>query len=895
MTNSNSNAEHDRLLAHNRKEANWKKWGPYLSERAWGTVREDYSRGGNPWDFFPHDHARSRAYRWNEDGLGGISDRNQYLCFAVALWNGKDPILKERLFGLAGNEGNHGEDVKEYYFYLDNIPSHSYMKMLYKYPQNEFPYGELVAENKRRDYHDYEYELLDTGIFDENEYFDVFIEYAKAGEEDILIKISAVNRSNQSAPCHIIPTLWFRNTWSWGYPEGPMDDVPEKPVMREIQDEGDVQTVMASHHGAGDYHLYFDRGAELLFTENETNSERLFHTPNAAPYVKDAFHRYIIDGELNAVNPRKEGTKAAGHYVQMVPPGETMTCRLRLSHKALKMPFSDFDTVFEERIAEADGFYQILQTQGLDDDLKSIQRKAFAGMLWSKQLYYFDIEHWLKEEGGIKKYEHHHYGIRNNDWEHLVNFDIISMPDKWEYPWYASWDLAFHVIPLALLDADFAKRQLTLMTREWYMHPNGQLPAYEWNFSDVNPPVLVWALWRVYKIDAAATGVFDTEFLKGIFHKLMLNFTWWVNRKDPDGHNVFQGGFLGMDNISLFDRSAPLPTGGHIEQSDGTAWMAFYSIIMMKIALELAKSDPIYQDTATKFFEHYLRIAYAMVDLGERGVSLWDEEDGFFYDILHLPDKIIPLKVRSLVGLLPLFAVETLEDLDLEPMDVFSRRMKWFIHKRADYKGHMACMFTPGVGERHLMAILNRERLLRVLKYMLDENEFLSEYGIRSLSKHYKDQPVSIKLGGHEFSIRYQPAEADSGLFGGNSNWRGPIWLPINFLIIESLQKFHHYYGDELKVEFPTRSGNLLTLKEVAQELSKRLMKIFTKDAEGHRPVFGGESKFQKDPHWRNLILFYEYFNGDDGAGLGASHQTGWTGLIAKLIQQVGIYMKPEG
>nr|MBA2729018.1 glucosidase [Parachlamydiaceae bacterium] len=864
MKHNDSSEEQSRLNAHNKKEANWKKWGPYLSDRAWGTVREDYSRGGNPWDFFPHDDARSRVYRWNEDGLGGISDRNQYLCFALALWNGKDPILKERFFGLAGNEGNHGEDVKEYYFYLDNTPTHSYMKMLYKYPQNEFPYDDLVAENKRRDFHTCEYELLDTGVFNSDDYFDVFIEYAKAGEDDILIKISAVNRSQHSAPCHILPTLWFRNTWSWGYPEGPMDDVPEKPVMQKIDNQHDFSTVKASHRGTGDFYLYFDGSTELLFTENETNTERLYNTPNVTPFVKDAFHRYVIKGDSSAVNPKMTGTKAAGHYANIVSSGETMTLRLRLSHKELTEPFSDFETIFAARIAEADDFYQNLQPQDLENDVKLIQRQAFAGMLWSKQLYYFDIEHWLKEERGVKKYSRPVYGIRNTDWEHLVNFDIISMPDKWEYPWYASWDLSFHVIPLAVLDGDFAKRQIVLMTREWYMHPNGQLPAYEWDFSDVNPPVLVWAVWRVYKIDGAATGVFDTEFLKGIFHKLMLNFTWWVNRKDPDGHNVFQGGFLGLDNISLFDRSAPLPDGGHIEQSDGTAWMAFYSIIMMRIALELSKSDPIYQDTATKFFEHYLRIAYAMVDLGDKGVSLWDEQDGFFYDILHLPDKIIPLKVRSLVGLLPLFAVETLEDSDIENMDVFTRRMKWFIHKRTDYKGHMACMFTPGVGERHLMAILNREKLLRVLKYMLDENEFLSEYGIRSLSKYYKDHPVSIKLGGNEFSISYQPAEADSGLFGGNSNWRGPIWLPINYLIIESLQKFYHYYGDELKVEFPTHSGNLMTLAEVALELSKRLMKLFSKDENDKRPVFGGEEKFQKDPNWRNMILFYEYFHGDN-------------------------------
>lgn len=889
-----SNAERERLYFHKIKKANWKKWGPYLSERAWGTVREDYSQGGNPWNFFSHDHARSRAYRWNEDGIAGICDRNQYLCFSVSLWNGKDPILKERMFGLAGNEGNHGEDVKEYYFYLDNTPTHSYMKMLYKYPQNEYPYADLVAENKRRGFNDFEYELLDTGIFDRNQYFDLIVEYAKASEDDILIKISISNRSLEKAPCHILPTLWFRNTWSWGYPFGPMDDVPEKPVMRKILEQGNDAAIVASHSILGDYFLYCQEPATQLFTENETNTERLYGIPNSTPFVKDAFHRYVIHGESKAVNPILSGTKAAVHYISLIGPGETLSYSLRLTQNQLKQPFQDFENIFNARIAEADDFYQNLQNQGLDEDLKRIQRQAFAGMLWSKQLYYFDVEQWLKEEAGKKSQFHPGHAIRNKEWEHLVNFDIISMPDKWEYPWYASWDLAFHVIPLALLDADFAKRQIVLMTREWYMHPNGQTPAYEWNFSDVNPPVLAWAVWRVYKIDAAATGIFDTEFLKGIFHKLMLNFTWWVNRKDPEGHNVFQGGFLGLDNISLFDRSVPLPAGGHIEQSDGTAWMAFYSILLMKISLELAKNDPIYQDTATKFFEHYLRIAYAMVDVGEKGISLWDEEDGFFYDILQLPHQITPLKVRSLVGLFPLFAVETLECNDLKPMDVFTRRMHWFIHKRPDYKMHMACMFTPGVGERHLMAILSRERLIRVLKYMLDENEFLSEYGIRSLSKYHKDHPCTVSLEGKEFSISYRPAEADSGLFGGNSNWRGPVWVPINYLIIESLQKFHHYYGDELKVEMPTGSGNLMTLKEIAEDLSKRLIKLFYKNERGTRAVFGGQRKFQEDPYWKDMPLFYEYFHGDNGAGLGACHQTGWTGLIAKLIQQSGILLKKE-
>jgi len=879
--------EYERLQEHSKRQANWKHWGPYLSERAWGTVREDFSIEGKPWESFPHDHARSRAYRWNEDGLGGISDRNQYFCFAWSLWNEKDPILKERMFGLSGTEGNHGEDVKEYYFYLDSSPTHSYMKMLYKYPQREFPYADLTNENKRRNYSQYEYELLDTGIFNDDRYFDIFIEYAKASEDDILIKMTAINRGPETSPLHVLPTLWFRNTWSWGYPDGPMKDTPAKPTIKRKAATKEYSTVEGHHPSGGTYQLYAEGAPDLWFTENETNNQRLFGKPNNTPYVKDAFDRLLIHNDQNAVNPEKVGTKFSAHYADRIESGGSRVYRLRLSKHPNHDPFVDFDGIFEDRLSEINEYYLALQPEGVTEEEKLIQRQAFAGMLWSKQLYNYDVEHWLKHDGK-KPLDRHRTVLRNETWDHLVNFDVISMPDKWEYPWYASWDLAFHTITLAMLDSDFAKRQLVLMTREWYMHPNGQIPAYEWNFSDVNPPVLVWAVWRVYKIDAAHTGKPDLDFLSGVFHKLLLNFTWWVNRKDAEGNNVFQGGFLGLDNISLFDRSAPLPTGGHIDQSDGTAWMAFYCILMMKIALELSMTSETYQDMATKFFEHFLRISAAMVTKRD-GHSLWNEEDGFFYDVLHLPnDEIIPLKVRSLVGLLPLFAVETVEPDLLNSMPIFARRMDWFISKRPDYTSTMASVHTEGVGARHLMSILDENKLRSILKYMLDEKEFLSDYGIRSLSKYHEKHPYTINLGGQIFCISYEPAEAKTGLFGGNSNWRGPIWFPINYLIIESLQKYHYYYGSDFKVECPTGSGKWMTLGEVATELSMRLIKIFEKNPEGRRPVYGGSKKFQEDPLWKDNILFYEYFHGDNGAGLGASHQTGWTGLAAKLIQQSG-------
>jgi hypothetical protein len=882
-------AEERRLAAHRERRANWKNWGPYLSDRAWGTVREDYSPDGAAWDYFPHDHARSRVFRWNEDGLLGISDRNQYLCFGLGLWNHKDPILKERLFGLTGNEGNHGEDVKEYYFYLDATPTHSYMKALYKYPQRKFPYGDLVSENGRRGYWDAEYELVDTGTFDEDRYFDVTVEYAKAYQSDILMRIRATNHSSEAAPLHILPQLWFRNTWSWGYEKGPMMDVDGKPKMEAIPAPEGCAAVELNHPTADIYYLYCNEDPDLIFTENETNFERVFGGENTSPYVKDAFHRYVVDGEAKAVNPAKEGTKVAGVYHKVVEAGETWEIQVRLTRVESNTPFRDFDAFFERRINEADAFYDSIQSTALDADETLVQRQAFAGMIWAKQLFYYDIEQWLKGDPSSPPPPEERKKGRNREWIHLANFDIISMPDKWEYPWYATWDLAFHCIPLALIDADFAKRQLEIITREWYMHPNGQLPAYEWAFSDVNPPVHAWAVWRVYKIDEKLRGRPDMDFLEGIFHKLMLNFTWWVNQKDAEGSNIFQGGFLGLDNIGVFDRSAELPTGGRIDQSDGTSWMAAFCLQMLTIALELAKQTPCYQDAATKFFEHFLRIAHAMANVGGEGKSLWDEEDGFFYDALHLPDDSVhKLKVRSLVGLLPLFAVDTVEPETLDRMPDFERRMNWFIEHRPHLVGNMASIDVEGQGARRLFAILTKERLECVLKRMLDESEFFSDFGIRSISRHHKENPYVLSVDGRDYAVEYWPAESHSGLFGGNSNWRGPIWFPVNYLIVESLQKFHHYYGDDLKVECPTGSGNMMNLKEVATELSRRLTNIFLLDGDGKRPFLGDTPRFQNDKRWRDNVLFYEFFHGDSGRGVGASHQTGWTGLVAKLLQQSG-------
>ncbi len=886
---THSTAEHQRLVDYRRRASNWKQWGPYLSERAWGTVREDYSPNGAAWDYFPHDHARSRAYRWNEDGLAGICDRHQHVCFALALWNGNDPILKERLFGLTGPEGNHGEDVKEYYFYIDSTPTHSYMSMLYKYPQREFPYRELVAENQRRSVSEREFELIDTGVFAEDRYFDVLVEYGKAAEQDLLVRVRVTNHGPDPARCVLLPTLWFRNTWSWGYESGPMGDVAGKPIIKELTTPGRIRGLEAWHPAAGMYSLYADGAAGLLFTENETNAGRLFGVSNGTEFVKDAFHRYFVNRDEAAVNPNQQGTKAAFVFDAEIGSGEARSFRLHLSRSPTDAPFERFDDTLEQRRAEADEFYDAIQNPRLDDDARRVQRQAFAGMLWSKQLYYYDVEQWLKGAPGQPAPPPSRRTGRNREWQHLTNFDVISMPDKWEYPWYATWDLAFHCIPLVLVDPDLAKRQLELITREWYMHPNGALPAYEWAFGDVNPPVHAWAAWRVYKIDGRQHGKMDTAFLKGIFHKLLLNFTWWVNKKDEGGNNVFQGGFLGLDNISLFDRSATLPTGGHIDQSDGTAGMAFYSLEMMKIALELAREDPVYQDMATKFFEHFLSIARAMTDRGSHGHALWDERDGFFYDALHVPDGTVrTLRVRSLVGLMPLLAVETLEAGLLETMPDFERRMHWFLANRPHLAGNIASVDVPGAKQRHLTAIVSRDQLISVLRYMLDENEFLSPYGIRSLSKAHAGKPYSVTLGGETFAIGYQPGESKGGLFGGNSNWRGPVWFPINYLLIEALQRFHHYYGDGLRVECPTGSGYMASLDEVARDLSIRLTRLFLLDSNGRRPIYGDRERFQGDPHWRDWLLFNEYFHGESGAGLGASHQTGWTGLVAKLIQQSG-------
>ncbi len=871
--------EHKRLIEYRHRKSNWKHWGPYLSERAWGTVREDYSPDGNAWNYFPFEESDSRAYRWNEDGLAGICDRNQYLCFSVALWNGKDERLKERLYGLSGPQGNHGEDVKEYYYYLDSTPTHSYMKMLYKYPQNAFPYDDLLKTNQKRGYDEPEYELIDTGIFDRNEYFDVFVEYAKGDMDDILIKIEVANRADKDAACTVLPTLWFRNTWSWGYDNGPMHDVSEKPFMKL---EGGA--IDASHVNLGHYFLYGDENPEWIFTENDTRSKE-----NKSPYTKDSFRRHLVDGDKGAVNPEQKGTKGAAVYKRVVPAQGSITLRLRLTNLKLEKPFENFDETFRTRKSEADEFYQEIQNPELSEDEKNVQRQGFAGLLWSKQLYYYDIPQWLAGDPAFGGVPRERLEGRNHEWVNLTCFDPISMPDKWEYPWFASWDLAFHCVALVLLDPVYAKRMLTLMTREWYLHPNGQIPAYEWSFSDANPPVHAWATLRVYKIDAKTTGKYDISFLQQIFHKLLINFTWWVNRKDSKGLNVFEGGFLGLDNISVFDRSAKLPEGGRLEQADGTSWMAFYCLTMMKIALELSKHIPSYQDSATKFFEHFLRIANAMTDCGQRGYSLWNEEEGFFYDALNLPNgDIIPIKVRSLVGLLPLFAVETIEPEMLRSMPVFERRMEWFLANRPHLSGKMACSRELGEDQRRLTAIMTEDQLKRVLSVMLDEERFLSDYGIRSVSKFHDEKPYTLSIDGKKFTINYEPGESESGLFGGNSNWRGPVWFPINFLIIESLQKFHHYYGDTLKVECPTGSGNWMNLTEVATDLSQRLIRLFLRDEQGNRPIYGAIETFQQDPHWKDNVLFNEYFHGDTGFGLGASHQTGWTGLVVKLLQQSG-------
>ncbi len=874
-------AERQRLIEQRERATPWWRWGPYLSERQWGTVREDYSPGGTAWDSFPHDHARSRAYRWGEDGLLGISDNHGRLCFSVALWNENDPILKERLFGLTGPEGNHGEDVKEYYFYLDSTPSHSYMRALYKYPQRAFPYAELVAENARRGKDQPEYELVDTGIFADDRYFDVQVEYAKNSPTDLVVRVTVTNRGPEAAPLHVLPTLWFRNTWSWGTPD-------DRPQLRQIA----PGVVEAEHAQLGTYTLACEGAPEVLVTENDSNAERLWGVANGTPHVKDGINDAVVNGRADAVNPLRIGTKAAAQYVLRLQPGEARSVVLRLSTELPAEPFSDAQQVLAVREAEADAFYESqFGAQEMTEDERRVQRQAFAGMLWSKQFYFYEIEEWLTgDAAGPPPPDGRNHG-RNSDWKHLHNADIISMPDTWEYPWYAAWDLAFHCIPLAMVDPDFAKRQLVLMLREWYMHPNGQIPAYEWAFGDVNPPVHAWAAWRVYKIDKRISGKADRRFLERVFQKLLLNFTWWVNRKDADGHNVFQGGFLGLDNIGVFDRSAPLPTGGHLGQADGTAWMGMYCLNMLSIALELAREDPVYEDLASKFFEHFLYIAEALNNVGGMGIPLWDDEDEFFYDVLHFPNgDVQKLKVRSLVGLMPLLAVETIEPDLLDKLPGFKRRMDWFLNHRPDLAGLVSRWQEPGVGERRLLALVRGHRMKRLLKRMLDPAEFLSEYGIRAISRFHLESPFRLELDGSVHEVRYEPAESSTGLFGGNSNWRGPIWFPINFLIVEALQKFHHYYGDDFLIETPTGSTEKLTLWQVAGDISRRLERIFLRDTDGRRPVLGQVELFQTDPHWRDHIPFHEYFHGDNGRGVGASHQTGWTGLVAKLLEQTAMH-----
>lgn len=864
-------AERRRLEEAARREAHWRRWGPYLSERAWGTVREDYSPYGAAWEHLPHDHARSKAYRWGEDGIAGFSDNHQRLCLAFAFWNGKDPILKERLFGLTGNEGNHAEDVKEYYYYLDATPTYSYAKCLYKYPQNAYPYYDLVMENRRRGKFDWEYELLDTGVFDEDRYFDIFVEYAKASVDDLLVRVTVCNRGPEDWLLHVLPTLWFRNTWAWGRDS-------RRPRIRQL----DENTALAEHHSLGSFHFWQQSCPRILFTDNETNTLRLYNWAEGERFYKDAFHEYVIAGRQEAVRNDGEGTKLAGWHQLHVPAGGEAQMRLRLSRG---MDPVDFDAVFDHRKAEADEFYSFLP-QNVSEDARRVERQALAGLLWSKQYYHFVVEEWLEGDPAMPPPPQRKRG-RNSGWFHLYTDDVLTMPDKWEYPWFAAWDTAFHMIPYALVDPEMAKRELHRFLREWYLHPNGQIPAYEWAFDDVNPPVHAWACWRVYKIDGKLRGQKDVRFLERVFHKLLMNFTWWVNRKDSSGDNIFEGGFLGLDNIGLFDRSKPLPGVGRLEQSDGTSWMAMYCLNMLRMALELAQHNRVYEDIASKFFEHFLHIAHAMNTLG--GSGLWDEQDGFYYDRLHFQDgAILPLKVRSLVGLIPLFAVDTMEPEILEKLSGFRRRMEWFMWNRPDLRANIASTMLEGVHQRRLLAICHGMRLIRVLKTMLSEDEFLSPFGLRSLSRFHRDNPVVQYINGEELRVAYDPAESTTGLFGGNSNWRGPVWFPVNYLMIESLQKYNHYYGDQLEVEFPTGSGNYLNLGQVAAELSKRLARLFIRDGSGRRPVFGGNERMQNDPHWRDYILFYEYFHGDNGAGLGASHQTGWTALVAKLIQQSG-------
>ena len=881
-------AEHSRLVEAQGQKVPWKKWGPYLSERQWGTVREDYSEGGDAWNYFSHDQARSRAYRWGEDGLAGISDDQQRLCFALALWNGKDPILKERLFGLTNSESNHGEDVKEYYFYLDSTPTHSYMKYLYKYPQAAFPYDNLVETSRRRGRHEFEYELLDTGVFDQDRYFDVFVEYAKESPEDVLIQITIYNRGPEAAELHVLPTLWFRNQWSW---HGDLD----RPTLQQVDGTPGTGVIKAIDPRLRERWLYCEGDVPLLFTENETNTQRIFGVPNRSPYVKDSINNYIVHGQEGAVNSEKKGTKVAAHYRLTVDPGACRVVRLRLSDVAPAAPAptnsegtgpfgSQFEAVLQARRREADEFYAAIIPASLGADGANVMRQALAGMLWSKQFYHYDVDKWLEERGSDPFKPTRKAAPRNDSWHHMYNGDVISMPDKWEYPWYAAWDLAFHVLALTLVDEEFGKQQLKLMLRERYMHPNGQIPAYEWNFGDVNPPVHAWSTIFTYRLEQAHTGEGDREWLKSSFQKLLLNFTWWVNRKDRSGRNVFEGGFLGLDNIGVFDRSAPLPTGGYLEQADGTAWMALFCQNMLEIAVELAMTDTDYVDMALKFTEHFLWIASAMVHLGQ-DAGMWDEADGFFYDVLRTPDgQAQHLKVRSIVGLLPLCAATTFDGRLMAKYPELGERFQWFLDTRPELVAAIHDPRKVGYAGRRLASILDETKLRRVLEKMLDENEFLSPYGLRSLSRYHAEHPYVFQADGQEYRVSYLPAESDTGMFGGNSNWRGPIWMPVNALIIRALLQYYTYYGNEFTVECPTGSGQHMNLYQVAEEITRRLSSIFLRDQDSRRPVYGGARKFQEDPHWRDHLLFYEYFHGDNGAGLGASHQTGWTGIIARLM-----------
>ncbi|MBM3838800.1 MAG: glucosidase [Verrucomicrobia bacterium] len=890
---SNPTAEAKRLAEDTARRKNWKRWGPYLSERQWATVREDYSEFGGCWDYFPHDHARSRAYRWGEDGLLGITDRECRLCFALALWNGRDPILKERIFGFTGPEGNHGEDVKELYFYLDSTPTHSYLNGLYKYPQAEFPYARLLEENQRLGKTDPEYELMDTGVFDGSAYFDVVAEYAKNSPNDIFIRITVSNRGPEPATIHVLPTLWFRNTWSWGRAH---KGGARRPSISREKDN----LLVAAHASLGQLFLAFGPGAdgqlpEVLFTENETNFQRLYGVPNASPYVKDAFHEFVVHGRAEAVNPAGLGTKVAPHYVLKIPAGRSQVLRLRLSapdETPGKSFEKDFNRVFTARIREADEFYDSICPPPLTKAELNVVRQGYAGLLWSKQFYHLVVEDWLTGDPGMPPPPEARKTGRNQEWPHLYSNDILSVPDKWEYPWFAAWDLAFHMIPFAKLDGKFAKDQLSLMLREWYMHPNGQIPAYEFAFSDVNPPVHAWAAWRVYKI-AARGGPRDRQFLESVFQKLLINFTWWVNRKDAQGKNLFSGGFLGLDNIGIFDRSKPLPTGGSLQQADGTAWMAFYCSTMLSIALELARDGKevrvAFEDMASKFFEHFVQIADAMNTLG--GTGLWDEEDGFYYDQIQFDHNAVSLKTRSMVGLLPLIAVEVLEKDLIESLPGFNKRFNWFMKNRQDLSRHIS--YAEHGHKHRLLAIPSRERLERVLRYLLDENEFLSPYGIRSVSKVHQQKPYIFEFGGEEHRVDYVPGESNTWLFGGNSNWRGPIWFPVNYLLVEALERYHHFYGDQLKVECPTGSGRMMNLKQVAEEIASRLVRIFLPDAQGRRPCYGDDPRFIEDPHWRDLLLFHEYFHGDTGKGLGANHQTGWTALVIRHLEGMARRREP--